>query len=145
MRDDVITTNSQVLMHIIIRLDDGSIAENTRRTGRPSLVRLGDQSISQVFESHLLGLAVGDKKEFRLTPNDAFGENSSSNYMTFPLSQFSADMEIEPGVIIEFENKNGTEMLGVIQSIEEDKVIVDFNHPLAGHPVQFEIEILQIN
>lgn len=145
MRDDIITPSSQVLMHIIIRLDDGSIAENTRRTGRPSLVTLGDYSISQVFESHLLGLTVGDKKEFRLTPNDAFGENNSSNHMIFPLSQFSTDMEIEPGVIIEFENKNGTQLLGVIQSIEEDKVTVDFNHPLAGHPVQFEIEILEVN
>jgi len=145
MPPESITAHSEVLMHIVIRLDDGSIAENTKRTGRPSRVILGDRSVSNAFEAELLGLKVGDKKEFKLAPDEAFGESLSTNQMDFPLSQFAEDIEVTPGTIIEFENKNGGQMLGVVQSIQNDKVTVDFNHPLAGHPVQFEIEILEIN
>ena len=145
MENKHITANSQILMHLIIRLDDGSIAENTRRNGRPSKVVLGDQSISPAFEAQLLGLGIGDKKEFKLTPDDAFGEKLDSNQMTFPLSQFAEDIEVTPGTIIEFQNKNGSQLLGVVKSIENENVQVDFNHPLAGHPLQFEIEILEIN
>lgn len=145
MQNKCITANSQILMHIIIRLDDGSIAENTRRNGRPSRVILGDHSISPAFETELLGLGVGDKKEFKLAPDDAFGKHLSSNQMTFPRSQFAEDIEVTPGTIIEFQNKNGSQLLGVVKSIENEQVHVDFNHPLAGHPLQFEIEILEIN
>ena len=145
MHPETITANSQVLMHMIIRLDDGSIAENTKRTGRPSRVTLGDRSLSNAFEAELLGLKVGDKKEFKLTPDNAFGESLSSNQMDFPLSQFAEDIEVTPGTIIEFQNKDGGQLLGVVQSIENERVSVDFNHPLAGHPVQFEIEILEIS
>ena len=139
-----VTATSELIMHMIIRLDDGSIAENTRRSGRPSKVTLGDQSISPAFEQELIGLEIGEKKEFKLAANDNFGESLTSNMMTFSRGQFADDIEVEPGVIIEFQNKDGSQLLGVVQSIQDDKVIVDFNHPLVGCALQFEVEVLEI-
>jgi FKBP-type peptidyl-prolyl cis-trans isomerase SlpA len=144
MSNNSIAAHSSVLMHILIRLEDGSIAENTRRSARPSKVVLGDQSISPAFEAQLLGLNVGDKKTFKLAAEDAFGEHLSSNQMTFPINQFAQEIDVTPGTIIEFENKSGTQLLGVVQSVENEMVNIDFNHPLAGHAVQFEIEVLEI-
>jgi FKBP-type peptidyl-prolyl cis-trans isomerase SlpA len=139
-----VAATSELMMHMIIRLDDGSIAENTRRNGRPSKVTLGDESISPAFEQELIGLKVGDKKEFKLPASDTFGEHLASNVMTFPRSQFSDDIEVEPNAIIEFQNKNGAQLLGVVQSMQDDQVIVDFNHPLVGCVLQFEVEVLEI-
>ncbi len=140
----MVTPHSSLMMHIIIRLKDGSIAENTRRIARPVKVILGDGSISEKFEQALIGMKVGEKKEFFLAASDAFGESLAGNIMKFPRAQFGPEVEVEKGMIIEFQNMQGAELLGVVKSMEEDQVTVDFNHPLAGQDLQFEIELLEI-
>ncbi|MCD6048017.1 MAG: peptidyl-prolyl cis-trans isomerase [Gammaproteobacteria bacterium] len=140
-----ITPNSQVTMHMIIRVEDGSIAENTRRTARPTRAMIGNGSLSEKFEQALLGLQIGDKKEFHLEAEDAFGLVMPENFLTFPRSQFGEEIDMEEGMIIEFQNMNGQEMLGIVREIREDEVVVDFNHPLAGHALDFEIEVMEIN
>ncbi len=143
----VVQHNSLVNAHLIIRLKDGSIAENTRRTGRPSKMRLGDGSLSPAFEKNILGLMIGEKANFQLSPEDAFGISYAENIMWFPKSQFAhlkVEEELEIGGLIEFENMNGQIMIGIIRAFEEDQIKVDFNHPLAGQEVEFELEILTI-
>jgi FKBP-type peptidyl-prolyl cis-trans isomerase SlpA len=140
-----ITPNSQVTMHMIIRVEDGSIAENTRRTARPTRARMGDGSLSEKFEQALLGLQIGYKKEFHLEAEDAFGPIMPENFLTFPRSQFGEEIDMEEGMIIEFQNMNGQEMLGIVREIRADEVVVDFNHPLAGHALDFEIEVMEIH
>ncbi len=68
-----IQSNSAVLVHFTLKLDDGSTAESTRNNGKPALFRLGDASLSEGLEQHLLGLKAGDKKSFSLEPDAAFG------------------------------------------------------------------------
>ena len=56
-----VQSNSAVLVHFTLKLDDGTTAESTRNNGKPALFRLGDASLSEGLEQHLLGLKVGDK------------------------------------------------------------------------------------
>lgn len=65
-----IQSNSAVLVHFTLKLDDGSTAESTRNNGKPALFRLGDTSLSEGLEQQLLGLKEGERKRFRwsLTP-----------------------------------------------------------------------------
>ena len=143
-----VTANSALMAHMIIKCVDGSVAENTRRHARPSKIILGDHSISEAFEKQLIGLRVGDKKSFRLETEDAFGAPLEGNIMQFPKSQFaqmdSDDLELEVGGIIEFDSANGEVLIGVIKNLTNALVTVDFNHPLAGQALDFEVEVLSI-
>ena len=114
-----VQSNSAVLVHFTLKLDDGTTAESTRNNGKPALFRLGDASLSEGLEQHLLGLKVGDK------------------------TTFSGEPEI--GAIMLFTAMDGSEMPGVIREINGDSITVDFNHPLAGQTVHFDIEVLEID
>lgn len=68
-----VQTNSAVLVHFTLKLEDGSTAESTRANGKPALFRLGDETLSPGLEDQLVGLKAGDKKAFSLAPEAAFG------------------------------------------------------------------------
>ena len=143
----MIQKNSILTLHFDLRLKDGSIAESTRNIGKPMQVQLGQGVFSEALEQKLLGLKVGDKPKIMLMPEDAFGEAHPANIYQVPKSQFSRhnfDTPLEIGLIIAFMQPNGVELPGIIRAIETEEVTVDFNHPLAGQVILFDIEILAV-
>ncbi|HHU7408525.1 TPA: FKBP-type peptidyl-prolyl cis-trans isomerase, partial [Escherichia coli] len=83
-----VQSNSAVLVHFTLKLDDGTTAESTRNNGKPALFRLGDASLSEGLEQHLLGLKVGDKTTFSLEPDAAFGVPSPDLIQYFSRREF---------------------------------------------------------
>jgi FKBP-type peptidyl-prolyl cis-trans isomerase SlpA len=140
----VIKDNSEVLMHFAIKLEDGSVAESTYTVGKPAMFRIGDGSLTENFEKCLLGLTVGDKNQFQLAPEDAFGKVNPDNIHHLDLTKFGADAPAEIGNIIAFAGPNGNDIPGIITDVVGDSVTVDFNHPLAGQAVTFEVEVVSI-
>lgn len=142
---DSVQRESAVLVHFTLKLEDGSTAESTRNNGKPALFSLGDGSLSERLESHLLGLTVGEKKSFSLTADDAFGQSSPDLIQYFSRRDFTQAGEPEIGAIMLFSGMDGNEMPGVIREISGDSITVDFNHPLAGQTIHFEVEVLEID
>ncbi|ADP10074.1 MULTISPECIES: FKBP-type peptidyl-prolyl cis-trans isomerase [Erwinia] len=142
---DSVQSNSAVLVHFTLKLADGSTAESTRNNGKPALFRLGDGSLSQRLESHLVGLPVGGKAAFALDAQDAFGSISPDLIQYFSRRDFVEAGEPEIGAIMLFSGMDGNEMPGVIREISGDSITVDFNHPLAGQTIHFDIEVLEID
>lgn len=142
---DMIQRDSSVLLHFTLKLADGSTAESTRSNGKPALFRLGDGSLSAGLEEQLVGLKAGDKHAFSLEPEDAFGGVSPDLVQYFSRRDFMQSGEPELGMIMLFTGMDGNEMPGVIREINGDSITVDFNHPLAGQTIHFEIEVLEIN
>ncbi|MDF2940310.1 MAG: FKBP-type peptidyl-prolyl cis-trans isomerase family protein [Gammaproteobacteria bacterium] len=143
----VIESGSTVSMHFDIRLKDGSIAESTRSFEQPMTFTLGQEVFSEKLENEMLGLKVGDKKKIMLLPEDAFGEPHPANIYQVSRSQFAkmeAETPLEEGLIVAFVQQNGDELPGIIREIAEDEVTVDFNHPLSGQVVLFDIEIVDV-
>ena len=137
--------DSAVLVHFTLKLEDGSTAESTRANGKPALFRLGDGSLSAALEQALLGLKAGETREFTLAPEEAFGGVSPDLIQYFSRRDFIDAGEPEVGAIMLFTGMGGSEMPGVIREVSGDSITVDFNHPLAGHRVQFDIEVLEID
>ena len=77
-------------------------------------------------------------------PEKAFGQHNPSNVQTFKRHEFSADMVLEPGVVVSFADARQQELPGVIKRVEGDQVDVDFNHPLSGHTLNFEVKIIDV-
>ncbi|WP_064605828.1 FKBP-type peptidyl-prolyl cis-trans isomerase [Photobacterium sp. J15] len=140
----VIKENSEVLMHFAIKLDDGSVADSTQAMGKPAKFRMGDGSLTENFEKCLLGLSVGQKSSFKLEPEDAFGPANPDNIHHLELSKFGADAPAEVGTIIAFSGPDGQDIPGIITEVAGDSVTVDFNHPLAGQRVTFDVEVVAI-
>lgn len=136
---------SAVLVHFTLKLEDGSTAELTRANGKPALFRLGDGSLSAALEQALLGLKAGETKQFTLEPDDAFGGVSPDLIQYFSRRDFIDAGEPEVGAIMLFSGMGGSEMPGVIREISGDSITVDFNHPLAGRRIQFDVEVLEID
>jgi FKBP-type peptidyl-prolyl cis-trans isomerase SlpA len=90
-------------------------------------------------------LSAGDHQTFVVQPENAFGQRNPENLQTLKRHQFGPDMVLEPGLIVSFSDAANTELPGVVQSIDGDQVIMDFNHPLSGVDIKFEVEIITVN
>ena len=133
-----------VLAHLELKLKDGTIAESTR-AGKPTRFFLGDGSLSEKIEAEFVGLTVGAKKIFSVEAEEAFGEHRASLVQHMQRHMFASDMDVSVGSIIAFENPAGGEMPGVVTAVLGDSITIDFNHPLAGQRLTFDIEIVAIN
>ncbi|MCY1562857.1 FKBP-type 16 kDa peptidyl-prolyl cis-trans isomerase [compost metagenome] len=78
-----------------------------------------------------------------VAPENAFGQPNPQNVQVMPRSNFEG-MELSEGLLIIFNDAANTELPGVVKAFDDDQVTIDFNHPLAGKTLTFEVEILEV-
>lgn len=139
-----ISQNSKALVHFNVLLTDGSAADSTRVDGKPVWFVMGDGSLTESLESQLLGMTTGESKKFEIAGGDLFGPSIPENIHFMDIDQFPADVKLEEGAIIAFEQMGGGAVPGLIREIKGHSVKVDFNHPLADQTVILEVEIVEI-
>ncbi len=139
----VIASGSKVSFHFSLKLDDDQEVDSTF-DGQPATMVVGDGNLPEGFEELLYGLVTGDRKTFTVAPEKAFGQHNPNNVQRMKRSDFAADMPIAPGLVVSFADASNNELPGVIASVEGDWVEVDFNHPLAGKPLVFDVQILEV-
>lgn len=140
-----IQAQSSVLLHFTLKLEDGSTADSSHAQGKPALFVLGNDSLSPELEVQLLGLYEGEKKSFSLPGDAVFGKHNPDLVQYFSLRDFIETGIPEIGTIMLFSAMNGSEMPGVVKSIEGESITVDFNHPLAEQQISFDIEVLEVD
>ena len=137
-----IQTGTSVTLHFSLALENGHIVDSNFE-GNPATFSVGDGNLLPGFESSLLGLEVGDEREFIISPENAFGQHNTQNVQSVDRGNFD-ESDIEIGSILSFQNGDG-ELPGVIIALEENLVMVDFNHPLSGKNIVFQVKIVEIN
>lgn len=140
----VIGPGSRVTMHFSLALEDGTEVDSTFGTDEPLTFTMGDGTLIPGLEYAVIGLKAGDRQSINIGPDVAFGYRDESAIQTMKRNSFSDDIELEPGVVIEFEAPSGLKVPGTVLEIDEDSVRVDFSHPLAGRSVIFNVEILVV-
>ncbi|NBC22013.1 MAG: peptidylprolyl isomerase [Gammaproteobacteria bacterium] len=138
---DTIGENSRVTLHFAVLLDTGEEVDTTRR-GQPATFEVGDGNLLPGFEQALMGMCAGDDAQLELTPEQAFGEHRRENVQLLDRAGFPAE-DLEPGTMISFAGPGG-ELPGVVRRVFERTVEVDFNHPLAGRHIVFDVSILKV-
>ncbi|MBR9726691.1 FKBP-type peptidyl-prolyl cis-trans isomerase [Shewanella intestini] len=138
------TQVNAIVCHMNIKLEDGSTADSTQASGKPAKLILGDQSLSPAFEAEIKQLNVGEKHTFTLEAVDAFGESNPDSIHYLDKTRFPADMTLEEGVIVSFAGPHDSEIAGIIRNVAGDSVTVDLNHPLAGHAITFELDVVDV-
>ncbi len=140
----MIGPDSEVLMHFTLTLKDGTVAESSRDS-EPLQFRMGDGSLVAGLERALYGLHSGSVQTLEIEPQDAFGFPDPANVHTLSVHDFPHDMPLDSGVIVNFTTPTGEEVPGTVVEVDDEQVLVDFNHPLCGHAIVFEVEILAVS
>ena len=138
-----ITIGSRVTMHFALRLTDGMVVENSFDDDPVTFI-VGDGTLDKGLELALIGLRPGDRQTLTLMPGQAFGVRDESAIQSIHRNRFPGDMALEKGQIVGFTGQNGEEFSGAVIDIQNQQVTVDFNHPLAGREIEFEVHILAV-
>lgn len=139
----VIERGSKVTLHFSLKLDDGSVVDRTP-SEKPASLIIGDGNLPEGFEETLYGLASGEDRVSRIPPEKAFGMPNPNNVHRVPRGSFASGVELEEGLVISFTDAANSELPGVVRNFDDEMVEVDFNHPLAGRHLTFEVQILDV-
>jgi FKBP-type peptidyl-prolyl cis-trans isomerase SlpA len=115
---------------------------------RPATVQIGAGQLAPSLEERLLGLAEGERRDFELGAGAAFGHRSADLVQTLARATFDANadptIDYQPGDVVEFNAPDGRRFGGVLKSRDGQNVVVDFNHPLAGMPLRFQVHVIGV-
>jgi len=134
---------TRVKLHFALRLASGAEIDSTGN--RAAEFTVGDGSLLPGFEHALFGLKAGDKCSLKIPADAGFGESRRENIQRLPRALFSAEMDLAEGLVVSFADARKTELPGVITGVDDETVEVDFNHPLAGRDVEFDVEIIDVH
>ncbi len=138
-----IRSGSTVTLHFSLLLRSGEEIDSTRN-GDPATFVVGDGNLLPGFEEALLGKTAGYADQIELQPEQAFGERREENVRLLPRQKFSEiDDSLEPGLMVSFGSPEG-ELPGVVQEVYAETLRVDFNHPLSGRVVVFDVAIIKV-
>lgn len=137
-----IGTDRQVTLHFALRLENGDVVDSTFEK-QPATFKVGDGSLLPGFEQALFGLKGGDRRTLRVEPEQGFGQPNVQNVQVMPRNQFEG-MELSEGLLIIFNDAANAELPGIVKEFDDNQVTIDFNHPLAGKTLTFDVEIIEV-
>ena len=143
-----IQQGSFLTLHYRLSGPDGADVINTF-DGNPATLSLGAGQLSPALEQRLLGLEGGARSSFDVPAGDAFGPRNPDMLQRVALSLLrqlgDPDAEYGLGDVVQFPTPNGQgAYAGVVREVGDGWLLFDFNHPLAGQPVRFEVQVLGV-
>ncbi|WP_370337956.1 peptidylprolyl isomerase [Parvularcula marina] len=126
----------------------GSFADGTTfdsSEGREPLeFQLGARQVIPGLEKALIGMEEGEKKQVTITPAEGYGERDEARVQSVPRAQLPDNMPTEPGTRLTMQTQDGQAVPVVITEATDEAITLDTNHPLAGHDLTFDVEVVEI-
>ena len=139
----IVTGNETVLFHYQVLLADGRVIESSG--ANPESVCLGESALPAKLEETFAGRHLGEAYHIDIDAEEqVFGVADDDNTIIFPLSEFPSGVEPVVGALFEFDLPHGDVSAGRVVRVEGQKVLMDFNHPLIGKNVRYEIKIVAV-
>jgi len=143
-----VQATSFLTLHYRLAGPDGDDLVNTFDE-KPATLSLGTGELAPAMEARLLGLEEGTRSTFELAPGEAFGERNANMLQRVSLSVLSEhgdpDESYALGDVVQFPTPDGQgAYAGVVREVGDDWLLFDFNHPLAGQPVTFEVHLIGV-
>lgn len=143
MTERVKLDNLVTLHYRIATADDVEILSTFG--GTPATIQLGSGELAPTLEACLDDLPVGERHVFLLEPHQAFGPHNPELMKRLPVGELpGGGADIGVLTLVEFEAPNGQKFAGLVREIDAETALVDFNHPLAGKSIRFEVEVIGI-
>jgi FKBP-type peptidyl-prolyl cis-trans isomerase SlpA len=134
--------DSLVTLHYRIALENGQPLISTFE-GTPATLQLGAGELLPTLEAVLTGLTEGAEQQFDLPPEQAFGPHRAE-LIERVRREHMPEEEIEALTIMEFSAPDGTRYSGLVREIDAESALIDFNHPLAGKTIRFDVRIIGV-
>jgi FKBP-type peptidyl-prolyl cis-trans isomerase SlpA len=139
---------SFLTLHYRLAGPDGADLINTFND-KPATLSLGTGELAPAVEARLLGLAEGARQLFELAPGEAFGERNPELLQRVKRTLLDElgdpDERYSVGDVVQFPTPDGQgAYAGVVREVDGDVLVFDFNHPLAGRPVTFEVQLIGV-
>ena len=141
--ENLIQPGSHVTLHYTLSLANGTVVDSTR-AGEPATYTVGNGELIVFLEQRLLWLQAGERRHFEISATESQMPVNTETTQNLARSDFPADMVLVPSQVIGFETPNGQEVPGLILSVSDTEVQIDFSHPLAGRDLIFDVEILAV-
>lgn len=138
-----VSEGTRVFLNFSLSLEDGSEIDSNF-AGEPVDFVIGDGNLLPGFERLIFGMSAGDRHIYTVTPEQAFGMPNDNNVQDVPREQFDDDVDLEIGLMFYFADANGGEVPGLVVTMDDDWVTVDFNHPLSGRTILFDVLIHRV-
>ncbi|NLA24794.1 MAG: peptidylprolyl isomerase [Bacteroidales bacterium] len=142
-----ITKDSTVTLIYTLHFDsfEGEVFEVATEED-PVEFKMSTGDMLDSFEAKLLGLKAGDEFKFMIPVDEAYGEEDEEAIVEFPMDMLEdvPTDELEPGNVIPLEDEDGNEFEALIIEVEEDKIVLDFNHPLAGEDLFVVGKVIEV-
>ncbi len=122
---------------------DGQVIDTTEGKTPIEFVH-GDGTIIPGLARQLEGLKAGDAKVVTVSPEEGYGKVTPDAIKEVPKDVFPKDVEIKAGQVYEFQGEGGTGFPGIVSEIKEQTILMNFNHPLAGKELTFDIKIVKV-
>ena len=135
VKDDVVVSIDYTLTV------DGQVIDSTEGD-QPLEFLQGHQNIIPGLENALEGMKVGQSKTVTIPADQAYGEVDEENIIDVPRSEFPPEIPLEAGTELEVKNSDGEVLTATIASVTNDSVKLDFNHPLAGKTLTFDVKVV---
>jgi FKBP-type peptidyl-prolyl cis-trans isomerase SlpA len=136
--------DSLVTLHYrVATADDTELVSTFGMT--PTTLKLGSGELAPTLEACLDGLPVGERHVFLLEPDQAFGPHNPGLQKRMPKAELpDGGAGLTLFDLVEFEAPNGMKYAGIVRELDDETALMDFNHPLAGRAVRFEVEVIGI-
>jgi len=139
-----VKANDTVKVHYTGKLAGGQVFDSSVER-EPLEVKLGEGKLIPGFEKGLVDMAVKEKKTITIDKLEAYGEVNKELFHKLPKTELPEELKPEVGMGLVGSNPDGSEQQFRIAEVQEDHIVIDANHPLAGQDLIFELELIAIN
>jgi FKBP-type peptidyl-prolyl cis-trans isomerase SlyD len=140
---DVIQDDVVVSLFYSLKLDDSSLVEKTDKND-PLMYLHGYDNIIPGLEAALEGLKPGDNITVTVEPEDAYGPYDPDGTDVIEREEIPNDLELEEGMLLTVEDEEGNAFMAKVIEVEEKTITLDYNHPLAGKRLHFDLTITEL-
>jgi FKBP-type peptidyl-prolyl cis-trans isomerase SlyD len=138
----VVSEGKSVKVEYTLKVD-GKVVDSSK--GREPLeFKAGSHQVVPGFEKAVMGMKVGEKKSFKVSPEEGYGVINPKAIRDVPIKELPADITPKAGMTLYAQARNGQRFPVRVVEVKKDVVVMDFNHPLAGKTLDFDVEVLDI-
>lgn len=134
--------DKKIRVHYTLTVD-GEIIDSSQGK-EPFEFEVGRRQVIPGFERAVKGMKVGEKKTFKLGPKEGYGEEDPNAFHEVPTDKLPPDIKPKPGMTLYFKGPEGQPLPVRIMEVKKDTVMLNFNHPLAGKTLSFQVEVIDI-
>ena len=126
-----------------LTLDSGEQVDSSSEAQPLGFITGSDQIIPGL-EKAMMGMTVGENLKISFEPKDAYGEINPALFQDVPRNQFPADIDLQPRMAFEAQGPQGAILVKIKEIKDENTVVIDLNHPLAGKRLHFDVNIVEV-